>query len=692
MALATSPAFAQTLSTYGTPGLIEMPTASVLRDGELSFSGSYFGPHQRYAATFQILPRVSGTFRYSIIQGFDANPDASIEGDRFDRSFDVHFQFLDENQKRPAVAVGLRDVLGTGLYAAEYLVATKTVASKFKVTAGLGWGRLAGVGSFSNPLGFIDDRFDTRPGQDGDPGGQLSAENWFRGPAAFFGGVEYQANDRTSYFVEYSSDAYAREVEQPATGLDIKTPINFGIEYQFKNGLRAKGFVIGGSEIGFQLSYIIDPARRNIPGGTDPAPLALVPLNQAAFSGLNLDQPTGFAQAQQVLSNLLKSEGMELQGFTLNDQRAEIRLQNNRYDIEAQAVGRAARAMAVALPSNIETFVITFQDRGIPISSITMQRSDFVELETDFDGSWKLQARVQIEDAVPSDRRFEVPGAFPRFRYGLGPYFALAFFDPDNPLRYELGAELTSTYQPTPGVTISGKFRYPFVGNIDDADRTSDSVLPRVRSDAFVYAQQSDFEINELTADYRFRPGKDLFGRVTFGYLENMFGGISGELLWYPLNNRLALGAEVNYVKQRDFDMLFGFQDYDVVTGHASAYYDLGNGFTTQIDVGRYLAGDWGATFALDRVFKNGFKVGGYFTLTDVSAEEFGEGSFDKGLRISVPLSWLTGRSSRETFDQKIQPVLRDGGARLNVSNRLYEVTRDYRAVNLRDGWGRVYR
>ena len=176
-----------------------------------------------------------------------------------------------------------------------------------------------------------------------------------------------------------------------------------------------------------------------------------------------------------------------------------------------------------------------------------------------------------------------------------------------------------------------------------------------------------------------------MFGRVTVGYLENMFGGLSAELLWYPINGRLALGAEINYVKQRDFDMLFGFQDYSVVTGHASAYYDLGRGFLAQLDVGRYLAGDWGATFSLDREFNNGFRVGGYFTLTDVSFNDFGEGSFDKGVRIEIPASWLTGRPSRSRLRQVLRPVLRDGGARLQVNNRLYGLCLLYTSPSPRD-------
>jgi hypothetical protein len=286
----------------------------------------------------------------------------------------------------------------------------------------------------------------------------------------------------------------------------------------------------------------------------------------------------------------------------------------------------------------------------------------------------------------------EIAGSYPVFDYGIAPYLAFSFFDPDNPVRVEAGAQLKLSYRPAPGLTFAGRFRYPVAGNIGDSDRISDSRIEPVRTNAVLYARESDLEINTLTAEYMFRPGKDLFGRVSAGYLEDMFGGVSAELLWYPIGSRLALGAELNYARQRDFDMQFGFQDYGVVTGHASAYYDLGNGFLGQVDAGRYLAGDWGATFSLDREFKNGFRVGGYFTLTDVSSEDYGEGSFDKGIRFEVPLSWLTGQPSKTILKQNIQPIMRDGGARLNVDNRLHRSIRDYRGQELRDGWGRYLR
>ena len=119
-----------------------------------------------------------------------------------------------------------------------------------------------------------------------------------------------------------------------------------------------------------------------------------------------------------------------------------------------------------------------------------------------------------------------------------------------------------------------------------------------MRSDGGLYAEHGDVALERLTLAWFARPGENLYSRVTIGYLERMHAGVSGELLWKPADSKLALGAELNYTKQRDTDGAFGFGEYnyDVVTGHVSAYYDFGNGYLGQLDVGRYLAGDVGAT------------------------------------------------------------------------------------------------
>lgn len=231
--------------------------------------------------------------------------------------------------------------------------------------------------------------------------------------------------------------------------------------------------------------------------------------------------------------------------------------------------------------------------------------------------------------------------------------------------------------------------RQRFWGNVADG-RPSNSVLPRVRTDQREYAQFGT-TLENLYVARQWRMGQDLYARSTAGLFESMFGGVSGELLWKPVSSRLALGIEANYVVQRDYDQRFSFRDYKTFTGHASAYYQLDNGYHVQIDAGRYLAGDYGATFSLDREFANGWRVGGFFTLTDVSSEDFGEGSFDKGFRISIPLDWLLGKPGRNRFNTVVRPTQRDGGQRVEVPGRLYEQVREGHRNRLNSQRARIW-
>ena len=241
-------------------------------------------------------------------------------------------------------------------------------------------------------------------------------------------------------------------------------------------------------------------------------------------------------------------------------------------------------------------------------------------------------------------------------------------------------------------LVASGTLRYRLTsGDLDTNDRDTNA-LPPVRTDAERYVDEGNPGITNLTLAYYGRPGPELFSRVTAGYLESMFGGVSAELLWAPVARNYAVGAEVNYARQREFDQLFGFRDYDVVTGHVSLYYDFQNGFHGQVDLGRYLAGDWGGTLALDREFENGWRVGAYATLTDVPFDDFGEGSFDKGIRITIPFDWFLGTPTRRQVSNTLASLTRDGGARLNVEGRLYETVRDGGRADLEDGWGRFWR
>ena len=676
------------LNLYGVSGLIDMPSALSQPDGRVSATASHFSGITRGTLTFQITPRLEGSFRYAGL----ADLNYSGYRDYYDRSFDLAFRLLDEGRVLPAVKLGLQDFAGTGLFSGEYLVATKTLTPSLRVTAGLGWGRLGSYGDIGAPFG-------ARPAANVGRGGKPSPGQWFRGPAAPFGGVEWLVNDRLTLTAEYSSDAY--DLETGGSGasaiLDRKSPLNFGASYRLGKRATIGGYYMYGSAVGVSLSLVADPYDPPVAGSTGPAPLPV--LERPARSGggaydTGWTARAGVAESYTAqLAGLLKDHGLAMESLTLTGTTAELRLRNRRYDATAQAIGRAARAMTQILPASVETFRIVPSIDGLAASAVTLRRSDLEALEHAPDGAARLLERAQIGDAgrVPAAAML-APDGFPSFTWQLGPYVSTSYFDPDSPLRARLGLELSARYEPRPGLVFAGALRKKLAGNLDSSRRFNTSALPPVRSNAALYAREGDPDVENLYAAYYFRPGDNLYGRVTAGYLERMFGGVSAEVLWKPVDSRLAFGAEVNMVRQRAYGDLFGFRDYDVLNGHVSAYYEFGNGFLGQVDVGRYLAGDVGATFTLDREFRNGWKLGAFATFTDASAAAFGEGSFDKGIRLEVPLSWFTGTPSRTSAATTIRPVSRDGGARLKVPGRLYESVRGYHRQVLEDQWGRVWR
>ncbi|MEL5875781.1 YjbH domain-containing protein [Cereibacter sphaeroides] len=699
----TAPALSETrpsLNLYGATGLIDMPSGEAQPDGIFNTSITSFAGITRTTLTFQITPRLSASFRYQGIGDWNKSiPEADRVGVNkfdtyYDRSFDLRFRAFDEGRYMPAVTIGLQDFVGTGIQSAEYVAATKHLTPRLKVTAGVGWGRLGSYGSF----GGVGTRPEFVPQES--EGGEVNADQWFRGDMAGFAGIEWQPTDRLTLKAEYSSDDYEEETEDRQI-FDRKSPFNFGAEYEVSRGVQLGAYYMYGSEIGLGLHFVLNPRDRATTGLVDRAPTPIRPrparaADPEAWSSEWVTQADAPALLRNNMQKQLDKDGVLIEAFGTDGRTAQIRIRNIRYDAEAQAIGRTARAMAYSLPASVETFEIVPVVRGVPLSKVTVRRSDLERLEFAPNASGRLRPQVGVAEAgAPIAGLAFDPDRYPSFNWSFGPYLRTSLFDPEEPVRADLGLRLRGEYELSPGLFLSGAISHKLIGNIGDQDR-SESNLPRVRTDNYLYSREGDTTIDSLTAAWYAHPARNIYSRVTVGYLERMYGGASAEVLWKPVESRLALGAEINYAKKREFDQGFGFlsgdEAYDVVTGHASVYYDFGNQFLGQIDVGRYLAGDYGATVSLDREFENGWKVGAFATLTDVSSEEFGEGSFDKGIRLEIPLTSLLGQPTRETAKYSIRPVTRDGGARLRVEDRLYETVRPYHAQEIDDQWGRFWK
>lgn len=653
------------LNTYGMPGLVDMPLAFPLPDAQLAGTISYFDQTTRSTLAFQVTPRITAAFRYAGLEGLGG----SLRDTLFDRSFDAQVLLAKERRRRPALALGFRDFIGTGVYSGEYIVASKS-AGRFSVTGGVGWGRLGRGGYAARSQSTASTT----------QGGQLEATRWFSGDPALFGGVTWSPSERLRFAVEYSSDSYLQESADGV--LERRSQVNLGVDWRLSETATVKAFFLHGDKVGLALHVQGNPARSRTPSGSHAGP---VPVR---YRGTPYDADGWQAR----LRTALAGDGLDMVGVVPRGDYLRLDVRNARYGASAEAIGRAARHLSRAAPDEVEVFQIVPVEAGMRAAMITVRRADIERLVHDVDGAEKFWDAATVSEAPSAGVPTGHTGQFPRVSWGFGPYARASFFDPDRPIMADFGVRLSAEVAFSHRLFLSGSVRKSVGGNFGDSDRASDSVLPKVRSEANRYLSAGDPALETLSLAYYFRPGRNLYGRVSVGYLEAHFGGVSTEVLWKPVHSAFALGAEVNFVRQRAFDQTFGFRSYDVVTGHVSGYYAFENGFHAQLDVGRYLAGDWGATLAVDREFRNGWRIGAYATFTDVSFEDFGEGSFDKGLRFTIPLEPFLGQPTRRKFGVTLQPLTRDGGARLRVDGRLYEQVRAFHARGLKATWGRVWR
>ncbi|MDJ0945397.1 MAG: YjbH domain-containing protein [Kiloniellales bacterium] len=393
--------------------------------------------------------------------------------------------------------------------------------------------------------------------------------------------------------------------------------------------------------------------------------------------------------AEQVFAEL-ERQGFEGERFDMQGSRATVHFSQDRYRNPARAVGRGARAVAAHVPRHIEEISVVLTELGVPVSQITIMRRDLENALQDKGSTEEIwqNAVVEAPSLEGGEQGIENEDSFPRFTWSLMPRMRQQIGGPDNFFFFQFYGRASAQVQLSQGLTVSGAVAKDIYNNYDDLKLKSDSRLHRVRSDIARYLRESDVWIDDLHLDYITKLAPEVYGRASVGIFELMFAGVGGEVLYRPQGKRWAVGVDVNYVKQRDFDGLFGLQNYDVVTGHVSYYHRLPwYEILATVRAGRYLAKDWGATLELSRTFNNGVTFGVFATKTDVSADKFGEGKFDKGFFVSIPLDLFFTRHSRRYSGLTYRPVTRDGGQRLDIPKQLYGFTEPSSDREVLRGW-----
>ena len=599
------------VGNFGLPGLIDLPSARALPDGELVLTQQLHRSLARSGMSFQLLPNLGVAFRYSS-QGPKGGEFAvySTGRNNHDRSFDAHVNLFEEGRYHPGVAIGLRDFIGTGWYSSEYVVATKSIGA-LEITGGLGFGRLAGRDSFGNPLGAISTRFKLREAKDYGRGGTFGTINWFQGNASAFGGISYQVGHKANLTVEYSPDSMARE----ARWLGEVIPWNFGASYRVNNTLSLAAQYLHGSTLSVMANIALNPKRPPNDAGRETAPVPVRARGVGAAPVTRTDEAT--------IRKVLAVEEFEVINFMDGGDYVRLDLKNTKYRSVAQALGRAAVTLQRFTSDATTRAVVVFHEKGLQAASYTVDLDRVTQEQLGVAAT--LPPAIIAEDA---EKLNEPNVSGKKFNWGLGPYITHRLFNPDLPLSAELGLELSANYRITPKLSLDGAVRKSMLTNLTENKRLGKtSTVQIVQSDWGQYdINGQPGYIHQLSLNYNDALAPGIFARAHAGLLEPFWAGLGGELLYMPVNSFFGLGVDLHRVRKRDYEMRLDLQNYETTTGHVSAYLDAGGMFDLEINAGRYLAGDWGATTRLSRQFANGWEVGGYATLTDDLFEDFGEG------------------------------------------------------------------
>jgi len=668
-------------SSRGGIGLINTPTARFSDDGEFSLGISVEAPYNRMFAKMQFFPWLEAVLKYT--KGYNQPYIEWSQSEAWtDKGIDIKFRLLEETKRIPELALGLRDFGGTGAYSAEFIVASKRFKN-IDLSLGLGYGTLADVDHISSPLGWFNNMLSKINIGSEDAnlqhGGAINFGTFFEEErVSIFGGIEYFTPvPDLSVKLEYDTNEYPE-----GTKLDFFDPDsrNFKIDSRLSAALNYRFHPTERDNIDLSLGYVH--------GNTLYASVAVHSnLNFSGQSniymiGEELNQPylEPYAKLDADWKKYLTDTIMWQMGnaglithklvFNGNELLAEI--SQNRFRKTIRAIDLAGRILANNSPTNIDKITVVNVDMGIETLRATIPREILVNsvmsgaldeelLEFTTDDSLGSNALVVDNDYL-----------YPHFSWSVMPSLAGTLQHPEKFYFWQLLAVARADIAFKKGLYLTAEYSFNIVNNYDKGYdyHWPDGQLYHVRQNRRLYLRGGESKaLRKLSLDYLVDLHPNVKGKITAGYIEVMFGGVGGEVIYMPDHKQWALGFSANWLKQRDFDLKFGFQDYDTVTGFLSYYYDLPfYDMRFKIDAGRFLAKDVGVHVDLSRRFNTGARVGAIVALTNCDPDCVGEGSFNKWIYFELPMDlWLATSSKRGKANYAWTPLTKDAGQQAEV-------------------------
>jgi len=617
-------------NNHGVVGLINMPTARFYEEGIHGVTFYDGTPDQKVTLTSNPYSWLEASFFYTNIQGL---PYPGFEyQDYKDKGFNLKARVKEEGIL-PAIAVGMYDFAGTGFYNSEYLVASYGI-NKIDIHFGLGWGQLGGSSKqIKNPLGYFNKNFKNRPDGFEGKGGQFNLSKYFSGELASpFYGISYSI--KNNLFLKIEKDTILSNGVMPYD--DRKSDYSYGLDYTINDSFSIGASFERGDYFSLKFVYKNNPKRS---------------IKKYEYQKAEVDNQDN--KYTKLIKNL-ENNGIGVDKITESTKSLGLNLtQFVHSDIKLVEQIIAQASLDAGIKKNIK--------KDIKIANL--------EAVSEIDKNFERRSELIYEREKSS--RFDSNTGI-RFR----PFIASReeFFK--GALLIENDTEIIIKEN----LFFNINLKYTLADNFDDLTIPPADTFPaQVRSDVKDYLRNSSdgVLIGRAQFDYHVTPKTNHHLMLTAGILEDMFSGYGSEYLFFKQNTNYAFGLEVFNVKKRDYKWGFGHLDYENTIYNANFYYrNYGLiPFDMKISAGEYLAGDKGSTIEFSRSFESGLKFGVFATFTDVSTEDFGEGSFDKGIFFNIP---IYGNFVNYTW----KPLTKDPGAKLVRKNNLHDLLVRFRPIN----------
>ena len=619
-----------TYNNHGMLGLINMPSARFYNESVHGITFYDGTPDQKITLTSSPYDWFEASFFYTSLQN---KPYPGFEyQDYKDKGFNLKLRIKEEGVL-PAIAVGINDIAGTGLYSSEYFVASYG-KDNIDFHFGIAWGTLNGSDNqIKNPFALIDSSFENRPNTHKELGGQFQASRYFSSKevSPFFG-LSYSLNEKVLLKLEKDTTSTNEFINYKKPESDY----SFGIDYSFNDN-----FVLGlsyerGNYTSFRFLYKNDPQK-----------------NFKEYEFESAANVQGDDRYSKLIKNLRKN-GIGVNKVMETENSVGLELTQFRH-------------------SNLQKVeeIIYRSSKEAGIKKEIKKNIKIVDLDAinEFDSNFEKNANLIYER-----KRSSAFNSSTKIR--LKPFIASReeFF------KGAILLENDSEYVIRDNLIFHTNIKYSIADNFDDLRFPPIDTYPaQVRSDVKQYLKNIDKGIilGRAQLDYFYTPKKNHHLMFSSGVLEDMFIGYGFEYLYYKYNTNFSFGLEIFDVKKRDYEWNFGTLDYENVTGHINFYYrNYGLiPFDMKLSYGEYLAGDIGATVELSRTYSNGMQFGVFASNTNVSKDQFGEGSFDKGIFFNIP---IYGNLVNYTW----RPLTKDPGAKLIRRNTLHNLLVKFKPIN----------